>query len=80
MAWKKVIVGAVWIVALAGYAALAVFYFTDPTRNEWIAAVTGVALLTEIAFWVTAAILGITVWESRKAIWRFLARPFRRRA
>ena len=80
MAWKKLVLAIVWIAALASWGALAAFYFTDPSLGAWAAAVTGVAVLTEIAFWTTAAVLGITLWEGRKAIWRFVTRPFRRKA
>ncbi len=78
MAWKKLIVGGVWSAALLGWAALFIFKTTDPTIKEWTMAVTGTALLTEIAFWATAAVLGLTLWESRKAVFRTLLRPFRR--
>lgn len=80
MEWKKLVLAMVWTAALAAWGALAAFYFTDPSLKEWAAAVTGVAVLTEIAFWATAGVLGITLWESRKAIWRFMTRPFRRKA
>lgn len=78
MNWKKTALIVAWGVALAGWLFLVGLYFTDPTRQTWFAAVTTVAVMTEIAFWVTAGVLGVTVLESRKAIWRFITRPFRR--
>jgi len=78
MAWKKWALGAAWCAAAIGWAALVGFYFTDPSAIAWTIAVTGAAILTEIAFWSTAAILGITLWETRKSVFRFLSRPFRR--
>lgn len=78
MNWKKTALFLVWGLVAAGAAFLVGLYFAEPTKAEWIAAVTAVAVMTEIAFWVTAGVLGVTVIESRKAIWRFLSRPFRR--
>jgi hypothetical protein len=80
MGWRKIALASIWGLVAAAYAGLAALYFTEPTRESWIAAVTAVALATELAFWATAAILGVTIWQSRKAIFRFLTRPFRRRA
>jgi len=78
MAWKKWGLGVAWCAAAIGWAALVAFYFTDPPAKAWTIAVTGAAILTEIAFWSTAAILGMTLWETRKSVFRFLMRPFRR--
>lgn len=78
MSWKKMLVGLVWAVAVASWVAVTAFYFTGPSLKEWTVAVTAAAVLSEIAFWTTAAVLGITLWESRKAVFRFLTRPFRR--
>lgn len=36
------------------------------------------ALSLEVAFWVTAAVLGISLLQSRKSYIGFLSRPFRR--
>jgi len=76
---KKLIVAIAWLAVLAvwvgifGYKAAA-----DPSIKDWTIAVTAGALTLEAAFWITAAALGITLLQSRKAVFRFLARPFRR--
>ena len=75
---EKMALGVAWGVAAIGWAALVGFYFTEPSVKAWTIAVTGAAILTEIAFWTTAALMGITLWESRKSVFRFLLRPFRR--
>lgn len=80
MGWKKLVLALVWGIVGLGFAGLAAFYFTDPTREAWFAAVTALALMTEIAFWTTAAVLGVTILESRKKILRFVTAPFRRAA
>ncbi|NWG92351.1 MAG: hypothetical protein HXY21_07555 [Parvularculaceae bacterium] len=76
---KKLVVAIAWIVVLGvwvgifGYKAAA-----DPSIKEWTVAVTAGALTLEAAFWITAAALGISLLQSRKAVFRFLASPFRR--
>lgn len=77
---KKGIVAAVWITAVAVWVGIFAYKaFGDPALKEWTIAVTAGALTLEVAFWVTAAILGITILQSRKAVLGFLARPFRRK-
>lgn len=78
MKLKKVIVAGVWLLAVAIWAGIAAFYFTEPSVKEWTIAVAVGAVALEVAFWTTAAILGITIVQSRKAVFRFLTRPFRR--
>jgi hypothetical protein len=77
MRWKNAVLFLVWGLAAAAWAGLAAFHATDPALKEWAIAVTIVAVATEAAFWTTAALLGLTLWESRKAVWRFLTRPLR---
>ncbi|WDI32266.1 hypothetical protein PUV54_03555 [Hyphococcus flavus] len=80
MSWKKLALLAVWGVAIAAWVGLAVFYTTDPSTTAWTIGVAIGAVLLEVAFWSTAAILGLSLWESRKAVWRFLTRPFRKKS
>lgn len=77
MGWKRILLSLVWGLALAAWAGLFLVYSTDPSTKVWTIAVTGAAILTEIAFWTTAGILGISIWESRKQVFQFLTRPFR---
>lgn len=78
---KKVIVTAVWLVAVALWIGVGVYYFAaEPGLKEWTIAVTAGAIAVEVAFWTTAAVLGVTLIESRKSVLRFLTRPFRRNA
>ena len=78
MSWKKVAIITVWTIALLCWASLPIFYFNDASTTVWTIVVTATALATEVAFWVTAATLGLTVWESRQKVLMFLTRPFRR--
>lgn len=78
---KKLIVGIVWLAALALWIGIGVYYFSaNPELKEWTIAVTIGAIGLELAFWTTAAVLGLSLWQSRKAVLGFLARPFRRGA
>ena len=75
---KKRILIALWsIVALAWLAVIAV-YLATPSQGIWIAAVTGAAIVSELAVWGTAAILGLTILESRKRIWKRITAPLRK--
>jgi len=79
MSVKKSIVALVWGIAAAVWIGIVVYKFAaDPALKEWTIAVTGGALTLEAAFWVTAAVLGISLLQSRKAFFGFLSRPFRR--
>ncbi|GJL93094.1 hypothetical protein [Hyphococcus sp.] len=78
---KKLIVGMVWLAALALWIGIGVYYVTaEPELEQWTLAVTIGAIGMEVAFWTTAAVLGLTLFESRKAVFGFLTRPFRRGA
>ena len=75
---KKLIVAGVWLAVVALWIGIGVYYFAaDPALKEWTIAVTAGAIGLEVAFWTTAAVLGVTLIESRKAVFRFLAKPFR---
>ncbi len=78
MGMKKLIVTAVWSVAALIWAGIAIFYFAgEPDKTQWTMVVVAGAVALEVAFWTTAAVLGLTLIESRKAVFRFLTRPFR---
>ena len=64
-------------VGLAWVGLIGVF-FLDPDIKAWTIAVTCVAIITEIGFWLTAGLLGLTMWESRKRIFAATLRPFRK--
>ena len=76
MNWKKPTLIALWsFVALAGLGVVGI-YFTDPSNALWVGSVAGAAVISEIAVWTTAAILGLSVIESRKRIWVRIRAPF----
>ena len=78
---KKLIVTGVWLAVVGLWAGIGVYYVAaEPALKEWTIAVTAGAIGLEVAFWTTAAMLGVTMIESRKAVFRFLTKPFRRNA
>jgi hypothetical protein len=76
---KKTIVIAVWSIVAAGWIGIVAYkMLADPALKEWTIAVAAGALALEAAFWVTAAVLGISLLQSRKKAFGALLRPFRR--
>ena len=79
MNWKKPTLIALWpLVALAWLGVVGI-YFTDQSKALWVGTVAGAAVFSEIAVWTTAAILGLSVIESRKRIWARIRAPFGQR-
>ncbi|PLR28756.1 hypothetical protein SGCZBJ_00975 [Caulobacter zeae] len=74
----KVLVTLLAIFAFAAWIALGVVLYADVGRDLRLAAALAAAISTEALFWSVAALLGVSVLEARKAIWRritgFLAR------
>jgi hypothetical protein len=77
MRWKPLIFAAAGATVAAAWAAVAVTYFLGFKVGAWTVIVTIAALTTEAAFWVSAAVLGVTVIQARNDIWRWLTRPLR---
>lgn len=76
---KKTIVAVVWGLAAAIWVGVFIYKgVADPNVQEWTAAVVAGALSLEVAFWVTAAVLGISLMQSRKAFFGYFTRAFRR--
>ena len=67
-----------WGIVLLCWLLLIGLLFTGPDINTWTIGVTGVAVVTEMGFWITAGTLGVSMWESRKRIFSLFAKPFRR--
>jgi hypothetical protein len=66
---KKLLLAFVWGAAVLVWAGILAYYFAaDPSLKEWTIAVAVGAIALEIAFWTTAAVLGVTLWQSRKAV------------
>jgi hypothetical protein len=76
---KSVIALITLVVVVAAWVGLVVFYLlVKPSIAQWTVAVTAVALLTEGAMWVGAALIGATVLQKRREIWRAIVHGARR--
>jgi len=62
------------IVCLLCWLALGIGLVMDTPRNTLIVLVTAAAVATEGLFWLAAAVLGVTVFQARHRIWRWLTR------
>lgn len=69
---KKLMLGIVWSVVVAAWLAMGIGLVIGIEGNLRLAMVTAAAVTLEVGFWVTAAILGVSVFESRKRIWHFV--------
>lgn len=78
--WKKLALYAVAVVLVVAWGGLVAGYFIGVSKTMWLVLVTAAAIATEVAFWVVAAILGISVVQARGRIWAWLRRPFTRGA
>lgn len=79
MNWKKPTLIALWSFVGLAWLGVVGIYFTDPSKALWVGTVAGAAVISEIAVWTTAAILGLSVIESRKRIWARIRAPFGQR-
>ena len=66
------IVALLAIVAVAGWIAVFVGFQMDFDKPTMIGILTVTALSMEGLFWTIAAAVGVSVFEARKRIWRFL--------
>mgnify|MGYP004060938573 FL=1 len=78
MTWKKTALICLWSLVAVAWLAVVAIYFTDPSKTGWIATVAGAAIVSEVAVWGTAGILGLSLLESRKRIWAKLTTPLRK--
>lgn len=80
MSWKKPVLIGIWSLAALGWVAqLPVFLFVNEQTTKLLS--FGAAIvLTEIAFYATAALLGLTLVQSRQKIWAAIKAFFRRRS
>ena len=76
---KSVIALITLVVVVAAWIGLVAFYLlVKPTLPQWTIAVTVVALITEGAMWVGAALIGATVLQKRREIWGAIVQAARR--
>ncbi len=78
MNWKKRALTAMWTVVALGWLAFIVLYLTGPSKTVLTIGFAAALIVSELAVYATAALLGMSVIESRKTIWAKLTSPFRK--
>jgi hypothetical protein len=74
----KILVTLLAILAFVAWIALGVALYLGAGRDVRLATAVAAALCTEGLFWSTAALLGVSVLDARKAIWRRITGFFAR--
>jgi len=74
---KSLYLKLIWAFVGLSWIALIGVFILGPDVKAWTIAVTGVAIVTEIGFWLTAGLFGLTMWESRKRIFTMTLKPFK---
>ena len=59
-----------WCIPSGAWAGFGLVLYLDLDRGARISLVLVAAVTTEALFWTTAALLGVSVVEARKRIWR----------
>ena len=77
MSKKKLALALVWSIAAAAWLGVIATYLLVSSKTVFVIALTAAAIISEVAVWSTAAVLGLTVIESRKRIWAAISRNFK---
>ena len=77
MSKKKLALSLVWSITVAAWLGVIATYLLVSSKTVFVIALTTAAVISEAAVWSTAAVLGLTVIESRKRIWGTISRNFR---
>lgn len=78
MNWKKTAFFAVWSLVAAAWLAQIPAFFLITDKTTLLFAFAGAVLMTEIAVYCTAWLLGMTLIQSRKRIWQLVTSRFRK--
>ena len=79
MNWKKRALTALWSIVALGWLAFLVLYLTGPSKTALTIGFAAALIVSELAVYATAALLGMSVIESRKKIWAKITSPLRKR-
>ncbi|MEE8294293.1 MAG: hypothetical protein V3R64_01140 [Sphingomonadales bacterium] len=77
MKYKKIILYTAIGATLASWIGLGVGLAIGVEKTIFIILVTVAAVVTEILFWAVAVVFGISVFESRKKIWKWIKTKLR---
>ena len=77
MKYKKIILYTAIGATLASWISLGVGLAIGVEKTIFIILVTVAAVVTEVLFWAVALVFGISVFESRKKIWKWIKTKLR---
>ncbi|MEO1475727.1 MAG: hypothetical protein AAFS13_05040 [Pseudomonadota bacterium] len=69
MSWKKPVLIGAWSIAVLGWIAQVPVLLLVSDKTAKLLSFSGAIVLTEIAFYATAGLLGLTLVQSRRKIW-----------
>ncbi len=78
MKLKWIVLAVALIVCVAGWLGFGAVMVLGLSQAIKIGAFTGALLATEAVIWAGAFVLGVSIFEARRRIWRGLTGPFRR--
>ena len=71
---KKLVLSVLWSVVAVTWLVLGGTFFLADNQTTAIIAITAAAIVTEVAFWLSALLLGLALVDARKALWHRLVR------
>lgn len=69
MSWKKPVLISAWSLAALAWLVQIPVLFVVSGKTAKLLSLSGAVLLTEIAFYATAGLLGLTLLQSRQKVW-----------
>lgn len=77
-AWKKLVFITLAVVVAVAWLGLLAGVVLDAPKTWKLVLIATAAFATETAFWVVAAVLGVSVYQARRQIWARITAAFRR--
>ncbi|WP_369743975.1 hypothetical protein AB8S08_05150 [Pseudidiomarina sp. PP-1MA] len=69
---KKLVLSIMWSVVVVSWLVLGSIFFLGDDETIGIIALTAAAVITEVAFWITALLFGMAMVDARKMLWHKL--------
>lgn len=66
---KKLVLGVIWSIVGVTWLVLGSIFFMVENQTTAIVALTSAAVVTEVAFWLSAALFGMALVDARKMLW-----------
>lgn len=66
---KKLVLKVMWSVVAVAWLVLGSIFFIAESKTTAVIALTSAAVITEVAFWLSALLFGMALVDARKAVW-----------